>query len=155
MRRCLRYLSVVGLAFWLGGIAFYGALVIPTAHETLRSHREIGFVTRSVTGAANVAGVVVLGLLAAHLALSWRKLGRGGRLTLAVSLGVMAAAQVALFWMRARLDSMLDPGAMRVLDPARFLPLHERYLNVTSVLCLAGLVQLWALLAPPKDRPAA
>jgi hypothetical protein len=59
-------------------------------------------------------------------------------------------AQVVLFLLRAHLDSMLDAGAMKILDRPRFMLLHERYLNVTSVLCLAGLVHLWAILATPK-----
>jgi hypothetical protein len=148
LRRILQFLSVAALAFWLGGVVFYGAVVVPTAHETLRSHREIGFVTRVVTGTANLAGVATIALLGVRLGLDWRRLARSGRLTMAISLGVMLAAQVALILLRAHLDSMLDPARMEVLDRSRFMPLHERYLNVTGVLSLAGLVHLWMLLAP-------
>ena len=158
MSRALRFLSVVGLAFWLGGIAFYGGLVIPRAHEILDSHREIGFVTRRVTATANGIGAGVLAVLAVHLAVSWRRLGRGGRIALAVSLGIMIAAQGVLFLLRAHLDSLLDPAGMKIVDRPRFMPLHERYLNVTTVLCLAGLAQLWGLLADggrPDDQRGA
>lgn len=153
----LRYVGVVGLAFWLGGIAFYGGLVIPTAHEILDSHREIGFVTREVTSTANALGAVVLGLLLGHAVVSWKRLGKKGRIALAASWAVMAGAQVALFLLRAHLDTMLDPTAMRILDRARFMPLHERYLNVTSILTLAALVHLWVMLSVPKppSPPAA
>lgn len=150
----LRYVSVLGLAFWLGGIGFYGAVVLPAAHERLDSHREIGFVTREVTGTANLLGAVVLGLLAANGAVAWKRLGKGARVGLAASWGVMLAAQVALILLRAHLDTMLDPAAARVVDRPRFLPLHERYLNVTSVLTLAALVQLWVLLARPLPKDA-
>lgn len=142
----LRYLGVVGLAFWLGGMAFYGAVVIPTAHHILDSHRDIGFVTRQVTGTANLLGAAVLSVLFVHLAVVWKGLGQGSRITLGVSWFVMAAAQTTLFFLRTHLDSMLDPAALRVLDRPRFMPLHERYLNVTSVLCLAAVVHLGPLL---------
>ena len=65
----------------------------------------------------------------------------------------MLAAHVTLFLLRAHLDTMLDPAAMRILDRPRFMPLHERYLNVTSVLTLAGLVHLGAMLSVPKPPP--
>jgi hypothetical protein len=149
----LRYLGVLGLAFWIGGISFYGGLVIPTAHEILDSHREIGFVTRQVTGTANVLGAVVMGLLATHMALVWRRLDKGGRWTIAASWGVMTAALVVLFLLRAHLDGMLDPASMKIADRSRFMPLHERYLNVTSVLTLSGLVHLWAMLKPTSPTP--
>lgn len=42
---------------------------------------------------------------------------------------------------------MLDPSNMTVRDRARFFPLHERYLNVTSILCLAGLAHVWTMIA--------
>lgn len=157
MTKLTRYLGVLGLAFWLGGIAFYGGLVIPKAHEILDSHREIGFVTREVTATANLLGATVLGVLLLHGALAWKKLGKGARITLAASWAVMLAAQITLFLLRAHLDTMLDPGAMRVVERSRFMPLHERYLNVTSVLTLAALVHLWAMLSatppPQSHRP--
>jgi hypothetical protein len=149
----LRYLGVLGLAFWIGGVAFYGGLVIPTAHEILHSHREIGFVTRQVTGTANALGAVVLGILAVHMALVWRRLGKGTRWTIAASWGVMAAALAVLFLLRSHLDGMLDPAGMKIADRSRFMPLHERYLNVTSVLTLAALVHLWAMLRPTSPIP--
>ncbi|HEX7899616.1 MAG TPA: hypothetical protein VF950_17740 [Planctomycetota bacterium] len=149
-----RYLGVLGLAFWVGGIAFYGSLVIPKAHEILSSHREVGFVTREVTGTANAMGAVVLGLLALHAALAWKTSRRGTRVTLATTWALMVAAQVTLFFLRAQLDAMLDPNALTIHDRARFMPLHERYLNVTGALCLAALAHLWAMLqpAPPPAR---
>ena len=149
----MRYLAVVGLAFWLGGVTFYGAVVVPTAHETLRSHREIGFVTRTVTGTANAVGFAALAVLLANTAVSFRRASKPVRITLVVSLALMILAQATLFVLRRVLDGMLDPAAMAISDRGRFMPLHERYLNVTSVLCVAALVHLWAMLMPP--RPAA
>ena len=149
----VRFVAVVGLAFWLGGMSFYGAVVVPTAHEVLGSHREIGFVTRTVTGTANAAGFATLALLLGNTVVSFRKAGKPVRITLVASLAVMVIAQAALFVLRRVLDGMLDPVAMTLTDRGRFMPLHERYLNGTSVLCVAALVHLWALLMAP--RPAA
>ena len=149
-----RYLSVLGLAFWLGGLAFYGAVVIPTAHDILGNHRDIGFVTRVVTGTTNTIGFAVLGVLLANTACVFKRLNKAARLTLALSLTIMALAQVALFVLRRTLDGLLDPAARTIADHARFLWLHERYLNVTSVLCLAALVHLWAVLLPPNGSPS-
>lgn len=144
----VRYLGVIGLAFWVGGIAFYGGLVIPRAHEILDSHREVGFVTRQVTGTANVLGAVVLAVLLAHLILVWKRRGKGDRIMLTTSWGLMAAALIALIVIRSSLDGMLDPSALKVVDRPRFVPLHERYLNGTSILTLAALVHLWAMIKP-------
>src|SRR5688572_19839198 len=105
----------------MGGIAFYGSLVIPKAHDILSSLREIGFVLRQVTGSANALGAVVLGLPLLHTALAWKGLSRGSRITLMASWSVMAAALVTLFLLRAHLDSMLDPAARTISDRARFM----------------------------------
>ncbi|HYF01515.1 MAG TPA: hypothetical protein VEJ18_21510 [Planctomycetota bacterium] len=150
MVSAFRYLGVLGLAFWLGGVAFYGGLVIPKAHEILSSHRDIGFVTREVTSTANVLGAIVLGLLFLHGAVAWTSLGKGARIALAASWVVMLAALAVLFLLHAHLDTMLDPAALQILDRPRFMPLHERYLNVTSLQTLAGLVHLWAMLRGPR-----
>ena len=142
-----RFLAVVVLAMWLGGIVFHGAVVVPTAHEVLGSHREIGFVTRKVTGPLNGIGAVCLALLL------WSSIGestgrtRQNRIALWTSWAVMLASVLTLFLLRSWLDAMLDPARMEVADRERFFPLHERYLNVTSLLCLAGLAHLWFLIS--------
>jgi hypothetical protein len=154
MAPIVRYLGVLGLAIWLGGVAFYGAVVIPAAHDVLNSHREIGFVTRTVTGTANAAGFVTLAVLLANLVMAFPRASKATRITLATSLAVMVLAQATLFILRRSLEGMLDPIAMTISDRGRFMPLHERYLNVTAALCLAGAVHLWTLLAPTGSKGA-
>jgi hypothetical protein len=144
----LRFIAVALLGIWLGGVIFYGAVVIPTAHDVMGSHREIGFVTRRVTGVSNVLGSGTLAVLLLHLGLTWSPRSRSGRWWAGSTLAVMILAQTALFFMRAGLDGLLDSQAMQVLDRSRFLWLHERYLNVTAALCLAGAVHLWTLVTP-------
>ena len=55
-----RMALIVTLMFWQGGFMFYGAVVVPVGSEVLGSHREQGFVTRSVTNYLNGAGVLCL-----------------------------------------------------------------------------------------------
>jgi hypothetical protein len=146
--RWCQFVSVASLGFWLGGVAFDGGVAVPVAHDVLNSHREIGFVTRSVTGTANFIGVGVLAVLLVNIAVRWCRRSRAPTWGAAVSWLVMAAGQAVLFILRSRLDGMLDPAARVILDRARFMPLHERYLNVTSVVCVAALVHLWFILTP-------
>lgn len=55
-----RVIVVVAGAVWLGGLTFYAAVVIPTAHDVLGSHREVGFITQQVTERINAIAVVAL-----------------------------------------------------------------------------------------------
>lgn len=150
--RVLKYLSVVGLAFWLGGIAFYGGVAVFLAKDVLDSHVEIGLITRLVTRVSNLVGAGVLALLAAHGAAAWRSHGRPVRVTLAASWLVLAAAQVTLFVLWADLSGRLDLEARRLPDPEAFYPRHEVYMDVTGAAVLAGLVHLWVLLSPPRPK---
>lgn len=58
--RFLRLLAVWTLAFWLGGFTFYSAVVIPVLHDQLGSPLATGLVTRRVTDALNILGVVTI-----------------------------------------------------------------------------------------------
>lgn len=141
-----RFLSIAGLALWLGGVVFYGAVVVPTAHDVLGSHREIGFVTRKVTGSLNWIGAATLALLLWNTAAEAPRRTRRNRIALGITLGILLAGLIAHFVLRSILDGMLDPSSMTIRDRPRFFPLHERYLNVTSVLCLAGPAHLWTMI---------
>lgn len=150
--RVLKFLSVAGLAFWLGGISFYGGVAVFQAKEVLDSHVEIGLVTRLVTRVSNYVGLGVLALLAAHGAAAWRSHGRPGRIALGASWLVMAAAQVALLILWSKLSGMMDLEARRLGDRGAFYPWHERYMDLTGLACLAGLVHLWVVLTPPRPK---
>lgn len=142
-----RFLSITLLALWLGGVVFYGAVVVPTAHEVLGSHREIGFVTRKVTGPLNWIGAGTLAILLWNTLAESPARTRRNRIALWATWLLLLASLITLFVLRSRLDGMLDPRSMTVMDRPRFFPLHERYLNATSILCLAGLLHLWTLIS--------
>src|SRR5262245_53358949 len=135
MQTTRRFLSIVGLALWLGGMVFYGGVVVPIAHDVLGSHREIGFVTRRVTSPLNWIGAVTTPLLVWNVLSEAPNRTRRNRIALWASGAFMLACLIAHFALRSILDGMLDPSTMTVRDRARFFPLHERYLNVTSLLC--------------------
>jgi hypothetical protein len=148
-----RFLSMTTLASWLGAVVFYGAVVVPTAHEVFDSHREIGFVTRRVTGPLNWIGAAAVALLLWSTLSESAYRTRPNRVALWSSWAVMLLSMIALFVLRSVLDGMLDPGSMNVLNRPRFMPLHERYLNVTRVMSLAAIIHLWALISGFGRRP--
>lgn len=155
MHAALRYASVALLAVWLGGQVFHGAVVVPAAHDVLGGHREIGFVTRRAAAASQLLGGTALAVLLARLAAAWPARSRRERGWDASTLGVMALALSAQVVLHGRLDALLDIAAMRVADRGRFLWLHERYLNATSVLVLAGALHLGGLLRSAAPPPTA
>ncbi|MDB6036228.1 MAG: hypothetical protein JWM99_69 [Verrucomicrobiales bacterium] len=59
----LRYVSMIGICFWMGGFTFYSAVVIHVGHRVFESHREIGFLTQEVTIWLNRSGAIVLLIL--------------------------------------------------------------------------------------------
>src|SRR4051812_25885455 len=142
----LRYLSIIGLCFWMGGFTFYAGVVIHVGHRVFGSHREIGFLTREVTVWLNRTGVIVLLiLLANHLFYSrtgspWLKNIRLGTLLL------MAAVQAALFLIHPRLDQILDFPGHAILNHSSFHSLHLLYINLSTLQWSAALVQLGAVL---------
>jgi len=150
-----RFLVLLAVLFWQGGFMFYSAVVVPVGSEVLGSHRQQGFVTRSVTTYLNLAG------LASILVLGWdiasasdpaqrrRWLRWGLWALLVVTLGL-------LVWLHTRLDGLLDVETFQILNRGEFRALHSWYLNISTLqwaasLILAG-VTLWAWRA--QDRGA-
>jgi hypothetical protein len=141
-----RFLVVAGLMFWQGGFTFYGAVVVPLGAEVLDSHLKQGFITRRVTNYLNLAGAVVLpvlfwDVLADADPARWRRRLRGGAwLVAAVTLGL-------LVWWHERLEVLLDPQQLAILDRPKYLERHEEYLFISTVqwaACLVGLtLTLW------------
>jgi hypothetical protein len=140
-----RVVVAMSVAYWLGGLLFYASVVIPTAHEVLGSHREVGFITRRVTVWINLiaccALVVLLGdLLAGRPAAAPR---RGIWLTW----GLLAAAQAGLIVLHPRLDRLLDPATHSILARASFYPVHRVYLLLVTMQLAVGVVHIWHVLS--------
>lgn len=132
MRILRRLLLLLALMVWQGGFMFYGAIVVPVGSEVLGSHREQGFVTRSVTNYLNVAGAVCLAVWCWDVVtergagLGWQRLRWVGWVLLVILLGVRVLLHL-------RLDELLDVETFSILDRPRFHLLHQGYLIVSTL----------------------
>jgi hypothetical protein len=139
----LRWIALVALSVWVGGFTFCSAVVIPTLHDVLGS-LETGSVTREVTDALNLAGVVALASWWV-LVVSERSLGpaRARRWRVGL-LTADTASLIGLFALHRVMDRRLDSGSLR-----GFYPLHRAYLIastaqwVVSLGLLAVSLRVW------------
>jgi hypothetical protein len=156
MKRVLamRMLVLTACGFWLGGLTFYAAVVIPTATRVLGSHVRVGFITQRVTNWINVSAVIALGVLLLALVLPVGSGRRRYRFLLVATWCLMAAAQIGLFVLHPLLDGALDPVHRQIVDEPRFYRLHRGYLwlamsqQVAGVTHVCGLITAWHL----RDR---
>lgn len=125
---------IAALSLWIGAIAFYGAVVVPTGAKVLGSATAQGFVTQQVTVQLNVIAMVALAALAWNVLAS----SRTARRPLALTWLVMLAAQVALFALHPYVGALLDATEHRVTDPEAFYARHRVYLMVTTGQWLAA-----------------
>ncbi len=134
-----RSLVLAALMFWQGGFLFYASVVVPIGKEVLGTDVDQGMITRRVTVYLNLAGGAAL------LPLLWEAAaGRGGGKWLRrlrwLALAVVAVTQGMLFWLHPRLDALLDPERVRILDRGAFRAGHRLYLWVSTVQWGAALV---------------
>lgn len=127
-----RWLLLWALMFWQGGFTFYGAVVVPVGSAVLGSEQEQGFVTRSVTNYLNLAGAVALAVWCWDIAAGRGTSPGGRRLRWAIWVGLVLSLAL-LAWYHPRLDELLDPEDVLVLDRPRFRSLHRRYLIVCTI----------------------
>lgn len=137
--------SVVLLAAWLGAAIFFAAVVAPAAFRALPTRGLAGALVGRTLPVLFVAGLVI-GLLAAGLALREPAGGPGRTLRSICSVGVALLCAAGQFGIGARIDRLraslgttLD--ALPVGDPAR---VAFGRLHALSVLAL-GLAMLLAL----------
>jgi hypothetical protein len=135
MLRFIRlYLALAGWAFWMGGFAFYFAVVVPTGGKVLGGSEQ-GFVTQHVTHWLNLIGMAALALML------WDAIARRSRLLL-VSWTLLAILQVGLLVMHRQLDVLIDAPARAVTNDTRFHAWHEWYESVATIQFVVGLIYL-------------
>lgn len=132
-----RALVLTAIAFWLGGFAFYTAVVVPVGTRVLGSSAAQGFITRQVALYLNLTGAVALGVLAWD-AFAERPLRRA---RFACWL-LLLAGLATLIRLHPRLDALLDPALERVNDRAAFRSLHRQYLWTSTAQFTAGVVYI-------------
>ncbi len=141
-----RFLVLYALLFWQGGFLFYSSIVVPIGTDELGALQQ-GFITRRVTHNLNLVGTVALIVLASELLSPGHPLRRLTRASLWFG---MVLAQVGLFHYHARLDTLLRPEEMTVIDPGAFRPAHRIYLWISTVQW--GLALGFLLLTPGAWR---
>lgn len=139
-----RYLNILAVAFWLGGLSFYALVAVPVGTDILGSTGQ-GFITQRVTNQLNL---IAAGILVLLLPTAIRRRG----LLLTGSWLALAATQIALFVMHPWLDAMLDATTPGISDGALFYKRHGVYLDVTALQWGALLVHLWCIQAAPKAQ---
>lgn len=151
-RRALaaRSLAMLGLAAWLGGLAFYGGGVIPVLHDAVGGTRAGLTITRHVTDRLNVVGLACL-MIWWPLVVAERRHGpaRARRLRLA-ALGASTALLAGLALLHRVMERHLDTRGL-----AGFYPDHRAYLLASTAQWLANVVVLATSLGSwGENRPA-
>jgi hypothetical protein len=142
----LRYLVLIGLAFWMGGFTFYAGVVIHVGHRVFGTMRETGFLTQQVTLWLNRSGAIVLAILILNLLLTRRQIAPRWWITAAATLAIMIAVQIALFELHPRLDAFLDASTQIIRERPAFHREHLMYMNLSTAQWTAALIHLWTLL---------
>ncbi len=128
--------------FWQGGFLFYGTIVVTIGSRELGSDFAQGMITRHVTLAINITGIVTL------LAWLWDLLCESKFqirrrwaiwVLMAISIGV-------LWWLRASMELHIDTETGRLIERAHFRQMHRWYLRISTVqLIEAILFTVWTL----------
>jgi hypothetical protein len=142
-----RVVTVLTIAFWWGGLTFYGMVVVPIGGEVLGGETEQGFITQRVSNIINLAGVATLIVLQANMLPNWPARGRKLNIGLTTTWLLMAVCQAILFVIHPRLDAMLDAQNRSVTNPAVFHPLHEFYLTIVGLQWTSAIVHIALLMA--------
>lgn len=158
MPNLLRFLMLLALAVWLGGILFFGAVLAPTLFSTLPKREMAGMVVTRSLAALHWIGIAcgIIFLLASLLhsrlttgsaaPLAWRHLLMVAMLalTLASQFGVSPRMQ-ALRRDMVEIDSIPPADARRV----EFNKLHRVSTGLEQAILLMGLVVLWGVAKMP------
>jgi len=128
--------------FWQGGFLFYGAVVVTIGSFVMNSDFAQGMITRHVTDALNLTGLLVL------LAWSWDLLAeRRTRIRRRWLIWIFLLLTLALMaWIHVQMDALIDTEGYRLIDRPAFRSWHRWYLRVSTVQWLACIVfTVWTL----------
>ena len=158
----LRYLMVLSLVVWIGGLIFFAFVLAPTSFQVLPDTRLAGNVVGRALGKlhwiAVVSGLVFLlsSLLYSRLATGTAQLFALRHVLIVLMLALTLFSQ---FWIIPRMDSLRaqvgDFAKVTLNDPlrVRFDALHVWSTRVEGAVLLFGLVAVWvtaSVLAAPS-----
>src|SRR5258708_14629699 len=140
-----RFSVLMALLFWQGGFLFYSSVVVPIGQKGLASDKDQGFITQHVTDYLNLSGAAALAIMLWDLIVApdaecWRQWIRR------LSWLAMVIALIWLAWLHVRLDALLEPDDMEILDRRSFTIGHRWYLWISTVQWACGLIFLWTTL---------
>lgn len=140
----LRFMTVIALAVWFGGFAFYSTAVIATSQKVLHSQMRAGLITQQVTNWLNLISVPALAICAANWVVSRGDGRRFWAWWLGAALLAMVLCQVALFPMHRIMDGRIVDR--EIADEAEFFRLHRLYLVLSTAQWCATLGYIWSAL---------
>ncbi len=151
----LRFLQLLAITVWVGGLCFFAFVLAPTAFGVLPNFHEAGLV---VGASLKVFDKVELGCGAIFLLATAAKFLRAqrSRTLLGVELGLAVLMVVATAFLQYRIIPPMDRDQAQVggdinavapTNPARieFEKLHERSERVAGVTLLLGIVVVFSM----------
>lgn len=156
MLSLLRFLMLLALVVWLGGILFFGAVLAPTLFSTLPKRELAGAVVTKSLAALHWIGIVsgIVFLLCALLAPSFGGAALGWRNWLVVAM--LALTLVSQFGVSRKMVAlrrdMVEIDSVSPDDPRRvqFNKLHRYSTALEQGVLLLGLVVLWGVATMPS-----
>ena len=157
----LRFLMLLALVAWLGGILFFGAVLAPVLFSTLPQRELAGAVVTRALGVLHGIGIVAgIVFLAASLAYSRMTAGSAAplawrHLLMVAMLGLTLASQ---FGVSPRMQALRrDMGVIDTVAPSdarriQFNGLHRVSTGLEQAVLLMGLVVLWSVAKLPAPR---
>ena len=150
----LRFLMLLALVIWLGGILFFGAVLAPTLFSTLPKREMAGAVVTKSLAALHWIGIVsgIVFLLCALVAPHFGGTALGWRNWLVVAM--LALTLVSQFGVSRRMvalrKDMVEIDSIAPDDPRRieFNKLHRYSTALEQGVLILGLVVLWGVARP-------
>ena len=148
----LRYLLLLSLVIWIGGLIFFAFVLAPTAFQVLPNTHLAGNVVGRALGKlhwmAIISGVVFLlsSLLYSYLAQGTAHIFAMRHILVCLMLALTLVSQ---FWIIPRMDTLRaqvgDFASVPLTDPARvqFDALHVWSTRIESAVLLLGLVVVY------------
>ncbi|HSE49882.1 MAG TPA: DUF4149 domain-containing protein [Terriglobales bacterium] len=147
MPNLLRFLMILSLAVWLGGIVFFGAVMAPALFSILPKRELAGAVVTRTLGGLHWIGIVAAVVFLACSLLATRTIAwRDGLVVAMLALTLVSQFGVARR-MQALRANMVEIDAVAPSDPRRveFNRLHRISTGLEQAVLLLGLVVLWTL----------